>query len=529
MNTVFFKSFLLVVCVFLTATVAHAQNQPPRIANFNVVQDSVNNRVELYFDVVDDENDDVEVAVGFSNNDGETFLVPVISLAGDTGYPVSPGTGKQITFNYSSDSSGIENYQIRLVVNDRSIIDIADLVSQADSARLKNDLSFIEGIRHYQTGAAHLEATKDFIEDVFSQAGLQTYRQPFMHKNYPAHNIIGRLPGLKDEKITYIIDAHFDSVDDAPGADDNGSGVAGVLEAARILSRFNFEHSIKFIGFDFEESSPTIGLEGSRRYVNEGLKNYEQLEGVFNFEMIGYYTEVPNTQQIPQFFDSFFPNEYNQVASDSVRGNFIVNTAVTPSNDLMTAYANAAAQFVPALKVVSVSLPNTPLVASDFWRSDHASFWGANYKAIMLTDGAEFRNHKYHTPGDTIGNLNFTFMSRVVQATIAAVAGLAKIQNSTYQIKKVNNELVWSSIQSIADCEFQISQSSSSGFVITTDQGTDSHRILRVVDIQGKLVETFNVQPGINYLSFSSRLPYGVYLAILEGNGRSVKKLAVSR
>lgn len=86
-------------------------------------------------------------------------------------------------------------------------------------------------------------------------------------------NILGRKAGLKEENTTYLIDAHYDGVATAPAADDNGSGVAGILEAVRILSKYNFEHSLRFIGFDFEE----LGLVGSQRYVQNGIKPYDSI------------------------------------------------------------------------------------------------------------------------------------------------------------------------------------------------------------------------------------------------------------
>ncbi|GIV33606.1 MAG: hypothetical protein KatS3mg031_1141 [Chitinophagales bacterium] len=507
-------------------SLVYGQNHPPRISNFEVIHDSAAHRIELQFDITDDEQDDVEVSVGLSDNGGETFLAPVYSLAGDTGYPVAPGPGKVISFYYTPDSAGMSNYQIRLVVADRNPVDISSLIALVDSNRLKQELSVIEGIRHYQANPSHLEMVKDYIENQFVNQRLQAYRQPFLHNGYNAHNIIGRLPGLKDERKTYIIDGHFDTVSNSPGADDNGSGIVGMLEAMRILSQYQFKYSLKFIGFDFEESSPTIGLEGSRRYVSQGIKNYERLEGVFNFEMIGYYSEVPNSQQIPAGFDVAFPAEYALVRNDSFRGNFIVNAANDSSANIWAAFSNAASAYVPALRVISVILPYNGIFTPDFRRSDHASFWDANIKAIMLTDGANFRNHNYHTPQDTLGTINFTFMSRVVQATIAAVAELAGIQNSTYQIKKITNEMVWSSVLHEPACSLRIVRSSSTAFTVSADQ-CGYTGFTEILDVQGKRVAAFQLHQGLNTIRLDKPIAPGLYFIVYKG--LVMQKLALYR
>lgn len=123
------------------------------------------------------------------------------------------------------------------------------------------------------------------------------------------------------------MDAHYDGVLNAPAADDNGSGVAGMLEALRILANYNFEHSLNFIGFDFEES----GLIGSQRYVQNGIKSFEDIQGVLNFEMIGYYTDSVYTQTTPAGFDSLFPQAYQSLQLDSFRGNTLIACGNTTS------------------------------------------------------------------------------------------------------------------------------------------------------------------------------------------------------
>lgn len=494
-----------------------AQNQPPHITNLTVVSDTVNKKIQITFDLSDAENDTVEITVGLSDDGGETYLATFTNPTGDIGFPVTPGTGKQIEISYDPGIVFIGNYHVRVVADDHNVPDIADIVAQVDSMRMFNDLSFIASdIRHYQTNPTHLEAVKNFIEARFNSSGLQTYRQPFTLENYSAHNIIGRLPGMKDESVTYIIDAHFDSVEDAPGADDNGSGVAGVLEAMQVLSQYQFEHSIKFIGFDFEESTPTLGLHGSREYVTNGVKSYEQPEGAFNYEMIGYYSEAPNSQQIPAGFNIAFPAQYNAVVADSFRGNFVVNTSNEASSALMDVYASKAAQYVPGLKVISVELPFNGILTPDFLRSDHASFWTAGQKALMLTDGANFRNLNYHTPADTVGALNFTFMSNIVKATVASICELAKIQHSTSATKQVDGPVQVREISK--DCDLNVSYGwQGTSLFLSASCETGAWSALQVYNSEGRLVTTFSIAPGTQKIRLPAHLSAGVYVAVMRG------------
>lgn len=479
------KQALVLSAILFSSLFTFAQNAIPSVSNVSVSFDDASKKITVTFDLADSESDDIEVGIALSDNYGETFFAEVLNVQGDAGYPVAPGSGKQITFNYNDSLQPVPGWAVRVTADDRQPFDIQQLVNQVDSNRLRNTLAFIEGIRHYQTGISHLEEVKDYIESNFRQRELFTYRQNFPHNGYSAANIIGSLPGLKNESILYIVDAHFDSVNNSPGADDNGSGMAGALEAARILSQYRFEHTIKFIGFDFEESSPSFGLTGSRKYVAEGIKSHEQLEGVFNFEMIGYYSEKPNSQTMPPLFDLYFQQQYDQLEADSFRGNFLTNVADTPSANLGIAFADAAAQYVPGLKVVSLVSPDDLFIKPNLMRSDHASFWLGGYEALMLTDGGNFRNPLYHTPNDTIGSLNFSFMSKIVKAAIAAAATVAKPLHASSKIAHLFSTGIEGTRHG---CDWKMIQSKN-GIKLFPDANCNLRDwIIRLSDSQGKLV-----------------------------------------
>jgi len=221
-------------------------------------------------------------------------------------------------------------------------------------------------------------------------------------------------------------------VDDAPGADDNGSGVVGVLEALRVLAPYNFARTITFIGFDFEEVVGLSGIFGSLKYVQSEIPEWETIDGVVNFEMIGYYDSAPNSQTVPTGFNQLYPDVYAELQADSFRGNFIVNAGDAESEAFTYAFDSLAGVYVPDLSVMSLILQLNGIIAPDFRRSDHANFWDIDVPALLITDGANMRNPYYHTPADSLGTLNFTFMSNVVKAAVATIAELAGIQNSDF-------------------------------------------------------------------------------------------------
>lgn len=424
-----YKFAFLLPWAYLIACTLSAQNNAPSIQHFSVSVDWATNTLEVRYDVSDLESDPLDVALAFSLDGGQTFgYADLVPAAGDVGYPVLPGTNRQITCDISALAGLANSFIARLVVDDRMPFDLQGLVNAVDSNRLRADLTFVEGIRHRTTGLAHLNAVRDSMRHAFETLGLHALEHSFLYSGYTGRNVVGSFPGTTLADTVVVVDAHYDTVNNAPGADDNGSGVVGVLEAARLLSRYPAKKSLRYIGFDLEEA----GLIGSTRYVATGIPIGETIQGVFNFEMIGYYTEEPNTQQLPAGFGLLFPAAAAAVAANGNRGDFITNVGHAQSPAIAQLFESSAAQFVPDLRVITVLEP-VGIPVPDLRRSDHAPFWGAGIPALMLTDGANFRNPCYHTPHDTLDEkLNFTFMANVVKATVAAAAQLAEIQHGDW-------------------------------------------------------------------------------------------------
>lgn len=414
--------FVLTLILCALSDLLMAQNTAPEVSIEQVSVNETAKTVTINYQLMDLENDPCEVWVKVSVNFEEYFeMVDPDDLSGDVGAGILPGVGRTVVWNYESLPVSVYSTRVGVYASDGQEVMIQPMVNQVDSLELLKNLTWIEGIRHYNANPGHLNEVRDSLENIFLRHQLQTERQLFPYGNVQGINIVGRKPGLRDESVTYIVSGHYDGVPNSPGADDNGSAVSGMLEILRVASMYRFEHSVVFIGFDLEE----YGLLGSKRFVQHDVKPYEDIQGVLNFEMIGYYDETPYSQTIPPGFEILFPQQVQEILADSSRANFLLVVGNTNSNPLITSFMDAAAQYVPELKTISLSVPGNGTIAPDLRRSDHASFWDAGKKALMITDGADSRNFNYHTPGDSIGTLNFTFMEKNVKSTLATLALLA--------------------------------------------------------------------------------------------------------
>ncbi|MEL7533499.1 MAG: M28 family peptidase, partial [Bacteroidota bacterium] len=477
-----------------------------------------NNRLTVVYDVADPENDSLNIRLLLSEDEGLSFRNVTSEAIGEKGFPVLSGTQKAIYWD-APQPIFIAMHRVKVVADDRIAVDIQAIVDQVDSVRLRQDLTYFAQSRHRSNQLSLIQQIQDSIDTRLAALGLVTSRQEEIYQNYQAVNLIGQQSGIEDQKQVYIIDAHYDGVPNTPGADDNATGTVGVLEAARVLSPYLSEKSIRYLAFDLEED----GLLGSFAYVNNGgLPADDNVLGVLNLEMIGYYDTDANTQTFPTGFNLLFPTVYNAVAADSFRGNFVTNIANQASTPLMNAFENAATQYVPDLKVVSAAVPGNGQIAPDLRRSDHSIFWDAGMPALMLTDASEFRNPYYHTVNDTIGNLNMTFLSRVVQATVATVAENAGLIHGTEALSGIQMQAT--SLDLLAnDCQvFDWMDPMSRELYIQTDCELTQSQV-RIFDLQGRelLRQSFasfgerqhfsleGLSQGIYVLSVES--PEGVY------------------
>lgn len=494
----------------LISSPTFAQNKAPQISNLTASVDWQLKIINLNFDVSDLESDPLEVVFKVSDDGGKTFFYSAANTTGDVGFPITPSNGKSIVWDYNDSVVNFSSFIFLIEANDRNTINIQDIVDQVDSIRLYDNVSFMEGKRHQTAGPVLLQATRDSVYNRFSRYELLPWIQSFSFGGGNGENITGKLPGMTDEATTYIVDAHYDGVSSGPAADDNASGVAGVLEAARVLSQYSFDKSIRFIAFDLEEA----GLLGSISYVNaNGIPAGENINGVLNFEMIGYYSERPNSQTLPAGFNVLFPATYAQLSADNFRGNFISSVGNTASSSLNGDFKNSAQLYVPQLKVIDIALPGNGTIAPDFRRSDHAPFWDASYQALMLTDGANFRNANYHSANDVKDSLDFRFMTRVVKATVATLASLAGPRNSDVQFVKVSNPI--GLFDRDWDCDVNIHHQKKDNTIVLKFSDCIPKIIdLQLIDQEGKLIVSKKTTPvdAAVKLKIESKLTSGVYI-----------------
>jgi hypothetical protein len=268
------------------------------------------------------------------------------------------------------------------------------------TAHLKH-LSVTLGERSiYRPG--NLKQAEDFVFRTFQEMGYAPNRQTFIYQRQEVSNVIA---GNQDPGGYYILGAHFDTVAGTPGADDNASGVAVLLEAARLARKLKPPKPWVFIGFTAEEppafSTPYMG---SRVYAKAARKNRDQILGMLCLEMVGYYRQEPGSQELP------FPLRF---LGYPTTGNFLGLISDRPSRGLM-ARLEAALQKGCRLPTVTLSVPLGGHILPEVRLSDHANFWDEGFPAVMLTDTSYLRNPHYHAPGDIMAHLDLEAMTELV-------------------------------------------------------------------------------------------------------------------
>jgi len=282
---------------------------------------------------------------------------------------------------------------------------VAALVTGVEQARLSTHITTLleHGPRSTSNQAA-IQHSVTYIRTQLAQYGYRPYTEALASG---AVNILAEHPGSSSPGQILELAAHYDTRANTPGADDNASGVAALLEIARLLARAQPEYTIRFCFFAHEED----GFEGSRQHVQLIRERNETLVGAVVLEMVGYATELPDSQDTPLRIPLLF--------SPPTTGNFIAVAGNLRSGGLGNRFEQAADLYVPALPYFSAN--RLAGFLSDALRSDHSAYWEQGYRAIMLTDTANFRNPHYHQPGDTLATLNLDFLQNVTRAVLASV------------------------------------------------------------------------------------------------------------
>lgn len=258
-----------------------------------------------------------------------------------------------------------------------------------------------------------MRSTIGYLEKVLHDLGYAVHQQKFDSYDVPVVNLEVEIPGTRQAGEIIVIGAHYDSVEGSPGANDNGSGVAALLEIARVLAGSRPQRTIRLVFFANEEPPFYYSWDmGSRQYAHRAHSRGEKIVAMLSLETIGCYKPEPGSQRYPFPFSLFYPKTADFIA---FVGNYQSRLLV---RRIIGAFRHHA------------RLPSEGIAAPGFitgigW-SDHWSFWQEGYPALMVTDTAFFRSEDYHTRGDTPEKLDYERMARLVNGLTATIRELAE-------------------------------------------------------------------------------------------------------
>ncbi len=386
---------------------------------------------------------------------------------------------------------------------------IEEIVGRVNKEEIYKHVLRLEGSRESLDGPERLDAAAKYIRSEFEKHGLSVHEHSFKVAGLDSdfRNIEA---GTSAGDGFLLVSSHYDTVRDCPGADDNASGVAVMLEVGRVLAEEGLS-GVRFVSFTLEEYDPVTELRrrdarrrlgltdeknrftsahtsrtfrllrqffdegysshklhevilearkkyeaeltppeaeylrtleqlykdreaprplGSSRWVQETLPKGKGLKGLINLEMVGYTSDREHSQSFPKGMNPGKPpfDFLTHKVKDFSIGNYLIVFGNAPASSALGAFCDQGRSAEVDLPYSALLLPfpyefiegNMP----DLLRSDHGPFWRAEMPALMLTDGANFRNPYYHTPADTIDKLDFDFMTKVAKATAATIIQL---------------------------------------------------------------------------------------------------------
>ena len=285
-------------------------------------------------------------------------------------------------------------------------------------ARHVDRLAGLIGPRHLGKPAVFAAAAA-LVERELADAGYTLMRQSDRARGHDVANLVAELPGgtRKDEVV--IVGAHYDTVESTPGADDNASGVAVLIEVARIIGHLQPARTVRFVSFACEEPPHFYtGEMGSQVYAQLCRSRGERIRGMLCLEMVGYYSSDPGSQRVPESIPRSLHKAFPQ------RGNFLAAVGNMRSWRLLWRFRRGFKRAV-RFPLFSIALPEK---VAEIRLSDNSSFWDQGYPALMLTDTSFLRNPHYHLPSDTPDTLDYERMAQVTIGIVGAVTAIAGLE-----------------------------------------------------------------------------------------------------
>lgn len=272
----------------------------------------------------------------------------------------------------------------------------------ASAARLREDVDSLAGPYAGRAfGTDVLDAAGSFVARRLTEAGHVVAEQSYRAAGHTVRNLEVTIPGTVHPDSIVLLGAHYDVVVGTPGADDNASGTAALLELARLLAGSSPARTIRLVAFTLEEP-PYFWSDsmGSVVYAQAARARGDAITAMLSLEAIGYYSDAPGSQRYPPVLGWFYPSVGNFVAVvGNIRSRALVHTVVRDLRSHLAVPTTGAA-----------TLNAFPGVG---W-SDHWSFWQEGYPAVMVTATATFRNPHYHDEGDGPAVVDVERLARVV-------------------------------------------------------------------------------------------------------------------
>ncbi|MFC2105636.1 M28 family peptidase [Candidatus Bipolaricaulota bacterium] len=293
---------------------------------------------------------------------------------------------------------------------------VRNSLDQVSADRIREHIRALEGVRHPVVSPDALEHAASYISDSLQSLGYEVEPHLFCVGDREFRNIIATCPGTRQPEERVMVLAHYDTMSSTPGADDNASGVAVLLELARVMKSLQFERTVQFVAVNLEENERVgdPGFLGSSALAARAKEEGWRIEGVVVLESVAYAGEA-----IDQKNPENLPIELPQF------GNFIAVVGNQDSAELVETFSRATSRYQISLPIQSLVVPGTGEMFPDTRRSDHSPFWDRGFKAVMVTDTCNFRNPNYHQATDTLETLNVAFAAEVCRAVGGAVADVA--------------------------------------------------------------------------------------------------------
>lgn len=285
---------------------------------------------------------------------------------------------------------------------------------KANTKRLHSDVQFLTELRPFRNyqNLGSLAQVVNHIRNAFEAAGFEVTEQKWTAAGNEYTNVIAIYNGEKKRRL--VVGAHYDVCGDQPGADDNASAVAGLLETARLVGQNQpqLDYAIEFVAFCLEEP-PFFGSTEMGSYVHAKslYENNVDVIGMICYEMIGYFSEEPDSQPYPSpELAALYPST----------GNFIIVVGIETYDDFNKKIHSLMAEHAE-IDVQVISFSSHAGLAG---LSDQRNYWSFGYKALMINDTSFIRNPNYHMPSDTIDTLDFKKMTEVINGAYNAIIKL---------------------------------------------------------------------------------------------------------